>query len=213
MKWLDAVREASDPLRPLDRRLLDDPVFGSIDSGWLKCVGVAAAKVDGDVCGESMDGMRRGNLAEGRLGGGLRSVPADTCFPSAPSPPPPGETRLYQFQMGWFGSSTQEPTAVSREGRKLCWENRDAYFKCLDNASVLKPGDEGKACSSEKVAYEKNCAKSWVRCASRVLLWQPRIEMVLIDRVLQQTTGVGRTAEGRSTADEESIQLFVIHHP
>lgn len=64
--------------------------------------------------------------------------------------------------MGWFGSSTQEPTAVSREGRKLCWDNRDTYFKCLDNAGVLKPGDEGKACASEKVAYEKNCAKSWI---------------------------------------------------
>ena len=66
------------------------------------------------------------------------------------------------FQMGWFGSSTPEPTAVSREGRQHCWDNRDAYFACLDNARVLKPGDEGKSCAAEKVAYEKNCAKSWV---------------------------------------------------
>ncbi|KAF9790414.1 cytochrome oxidase c subunit VIb-domain-containing protein [Thelephora terrestris] len=64
--------------------------------------------------------------------------------------------------MGWFGSSTPEPTAVSREGRKHCWDGRDAYFKCLDNVGVLKPGDEGKACSSEKVAYEKSCVKSWI---------------------------------------------------
>lgn len=64
--------------------------------------------------------------------------------------------------MGWFGNSAPEPTAVSREGRKHCWDNRDTYFKCLDNAGILKPGDEGKACASEKVAYGKNCAKSWV---------------------------------------------------
>lgn len=64
--------------------------------------------------------------------------------------------------MGWFGSSTPEPTAVTRGGRQHCWDNRDAYFGCLDNSHVLKPGDEGKACATEKAAYEKSCAKSWV---------------------------------------------------
>ncbi|KAF9648957.1 hypothetical protein BDM02DRAFT_3095502 [Thelephora ganbajun] len=64
--------------------------------------------------------------------------------------------------MGWFGSNAPEPTAVSREGRQHCWDRRDAYFACLDNAHVLKPGDEGKACATEKAAYEKNCAKSWI---------------------------------------------------
>lgn len=56
----------------------------------------------------------------------------------------------------------------------MCWDNRDAYFKCLDSAGVLKPGDEGGACASEKVAYEKNCVKSWVRCSSQVSLTQSR---------------------------------------
>ena len=65
--------------------------------------------------------------------------------------------------MGWFGSSTPEPIVVSREGRQHCWDGRDAYFTCLDNSHVLKPGDEGKACATEKIAYEKSCAKSWVR--------------------------------------------------
>jgi len=66
--------------------------------------------------------------------------------------------------MGWFGSSTPEPTAVTRGGRQVCWDNRDTYFACLDNNRVLKPGDEGKVCATEKVGYEKNCAKSWVGC-------------------------------------------------
>ena len=65
--------------------------------------------------------------------------------------------------MGWFGSSTQEPTAVTRGERQHCWDNRDVYFACLDNSHVLKPGDEGKGCAKEKAAYEKSCAKSWVR--------------------------------------------------
>jgi len=79
--------------------------------------------------------------------------------------------------MGWFGSSASEPTAVSREGRQHCWDSRDAYFACLDNDHVLKPGDEGKACVAEKTAYEKNCAKSWVRCFPLPQLRQPRIQI------------------------------------
>jgi cytochrome c oxidase assembly factor 6 len=87
---------------------------------------------------------------------GFSSDRSPSVFKGNSTPPP--------FQMGWFGNTTPEPTAVSREGRQHCWDNRDAYFKCLDNTRVLKPGDEGKACASEKAAYETNCAKSWVRC-------------------------------------------------
>ncbi|KAF8193317.1 hypothetical protein BJ912DRAFT_797309, partial [Pholiota molesta] len=42
------------------------------------------------------------------------------------------------------------------------WETRDAYFACLDGVNVVKAGEEGKACSSEKILYETNCAKSWI---------------------------------------------------
>ena len=89
------------------------------------------------------------------------------------------------FQMGWFGSNTPEPTAVSREGRQHCWDNRDAYFACLDNANVLKPGDEGKACTTEKAAYEMSCAKSWVRCFPLAFLRQSRVQVAFLDRILQ----------------------------
>ena len=86
--------------------------------------------------------------------------------------------------MGWFGSSTPEPPTISREGRQHCWDNRDTYFACLDNARILKPGDEGKACATEKVAYEKSCAKSWVRCFALTPLWRSRMQMASLDRIL-----------------------------
>ncbi|EIW83726.1 hypothetical protein CONPUDRAFT_26432, partial [Coniophora puteana RWD-64-598 SS2] len=65
--------------------------------------------------------------------------------------------------MGWFSSSKPEPNgAASREDRQKCWEDRDAYFECLDTAGVLKAGDEGSACAKQKSAYEGSCARSWV---------------------------------------------------
>ncbi|KAH9988854.1 cytochrome oxidase c subunit VIb-domain-containing protein [Russula vinacea] len=65
--------------------------------------------------------------------------------------------------MAWFGSSRSEkPNAASREDRSKCWETRDAYFSCLDAAEVVVPGTEGSKCASQRNAYEKNCAKSWI---------------------------------------------------
>ena len=51
------------------------------------------------------------------------------------------------------------------------------YFKCLDKAGILKPGDEGKTCASEKSAYEKSCAKSWVCCFPHAFPPETRIEV------------------------------------
>lgn len=66
--------------------------------------------------------------------------------------------------MGWFGSQEKAPDAASRSDRQKCWDSRDAYFACLDTANVIKPGDEGKTCDASKGKYEKDCARSWVRC-------------------------------------------------
>ena len=51
-----------------------------------------------------------------------------------------------------------------REERQKCWSTRDAYFTCLDVLGVITPGEEiaSKKCNTEKKAYEKTCAKSWV---------------------------------------------------
>lgn len=64
--------------------------------------------------------------------------------------------------MGWFSGQKKEPEVALRQDRQKCWEGRDTYFACLDKANVVKPGDEGNACDSVKIAYEQNCAKSWV---------------------------------------------------
>jgi hypothetical protein len=85
--------------------------------------------------------------------------------------------------MGWFSSSQpQQPDAASRSERQKCWDTRDAYFKCLDAAGVLTPGEEAKGqCQAENQVYEQNCAKSWASsaslcpCADRMLMMVLRL--------------------------------------
>lgn len=74
--------------------------------------------------------------------------------------------------MGWFGGSSQkegiEPgQAPTRAQRKLCWENRDAYFACLDQNGIMQAddgelGDKAGVCKDFRKAYEGACGKSWV---------------------------------------------------
>ncbi len=67
--------------------------------------------------------------------------------------------------MGWFARSSkaEDISEPSRQNRQKCWEARDLYFNCLDRLNIIKAGDEGSACSKEKILYEGECAKSWVR--------------------------------------------------
>jgi cytochrome c oxidase assembly factor 6 len=70
--------------------------------------------------------------------------------------------------------SAQRATAVrtgavapTRQERALCWAARDAYFACLDSANIVDPlADEKaarRACGSEDVVFERDCAAQWVR--------------------------------------------------
>ena len=85
----------------------------------------------------------------------------------------PSQQHTTTAGMGWFdwlgGKASDTPEAPLRQDRKRCWESRDAYFACLDAQGVVKPGDEGSACSATKKSFEQNCAKSWVRgvCITR----------------------------------------------
>lgn len=49
----------------------------------------------------------------------------------------------------------------------MCWEARDAYYKCLDKAEIIDPIKDAdlasRHCSKEDKAFEQNCAQSWVR--------------------------------------------------
>jgi cytochrome c oxidase assembly factor 6 len=62
----------------------------------------------------------------------------------------------------WSSSSKSMGDPPARQDRQKCWDSRDAYYACLDASNVLKPGEEGTACSRQLKEYEKNCAKSWV---------------------------------------------------
>lgn len=76
--------------------------------------------------------------------------------------------------MGLFSSnpspaSTAEDGSykpMKREERKACWDSRDKYFACLDKNNILdsvKDADAaGQKCGKETVAFEKDCASSWV---------------------------------------------------
>ena len=76
---------------------------------------------------------------------------------------PPRSRRVLPFVMGWFSTSKPEPpNTASRQDRQKCWENRDAYYACLDDVGVVKAGEEGSVCAKQRVKYEESCAKSWV---------------------------------------------------
>lgn len=56
--------------------------------------------------------------------------------------------------------------APDRHKREECYESRDLFFKCLDKNDILDAIKEDEkarnVCSEEVVAYERDCARSWV---------------------------------------------------
>jgi cytochrome c oxidase assembly factor 6 len=82
--------------------------------------------------------------------------------------------------MGWWpfsSSSTPERAAEIRTGtaipnrteRAICWTSRDALFSCLDANSIIDTTTPSaasaarKACPLETEAFERDCAKAWVK--------------------------------------------------
>lgn len=53
----------------------------------------------------------------------------------------------------------------SREARQKCWNSRDAYYKCLDEAKVVDPSSPEAAniCVKLRKQYHEGCQKSWVK--------------------------------------------------
>ncbi|KAI0202822.1 oxidoreductase-like protein [Astrocystis sublimbata] len=58
--------------------------------------------------------------------------------------------------------------APDRSERRLCWDARDNFYKCLDKHEVIDSlNGKGKAtadkhCAQEDVAFNDNCATAWV---------------------------------------------------
>ncbi|KAL8828101.1 MAG: hypothetical protein Q9170_006750 [Blastenia crenularia] len=90
--------------------------------------------------------------------------------------------------MGWFSStpspSSPQPTkdgafiAPGRSARDRCYETRDAFFECLDQANIvdsIKEADKAEAaCGKLERGMEKECAASWVKYFKqrRVMEWK-----------------------------------------
>lgn len=80
--------------------------------------------------------------------------------------------------MGWFSSGTDTSNhpkkntegafaeAPDRTTRAQCWEARDAFFRCLDQHTILDAVQQDKAarekCGKDLAEFERDCASSWV---------------------------------------------------
>eukprot|EP00121_Abeoforma_whisleri_P000389 Awhi_evm1s344 len=49
---------------------------------------------------------------------------------------------------------------LNKEGRAVCWGNRDAYFKCLDEHRD-GTAEHCPPCDELKKAFEETCPASW----------------------------------------------------
>ncbi|KAH8118088.1 cytochrome oxidase c subunit VIb-domain-containing protein [Phellopilus nigrolimitatus] len=94
----------------------------------------------------------------------------------------------------WSGSKSSDPKPPVRQDRQRCWDSRDLYFTCLDTSGVLKPGDEGKACSKQLKDYENSCAKSWIDYFNqrRVLAEQQKESLVMANAQADEARRKGR---------------------
>ncbi|KAH0547946.1 hypothetical protein GP486_008313 [Trichoglossum hirsutum] len=68
--------------------------------------------------------------------------------------------------------TSKDPTdkivgAPSRNQRAHCWEARDAFFKCLDENSIIDSITNHdlaeRTCGREGAAFDRSCASSWVQ--------------------------------------------------
>ncbi|KAH0543313.1 hypothetical protein FGG08_002376 [Glutinoglossum americanum] len=78
----------------------------------------------------------------------------------------------YPIPKGSAGLTSKNPTesaleAPNRNQRAHCWEARDAFFKCLDESSIIDSVTNQdlaeRQCGKEGVAFDENCASSWVQ--------------------------------------------------
>jgi len=69
-----------------------------------------------------------------------------------------------------LGKKQHEPNkdgiAPDRSQRQKCWDARDAFFKCLDEHSIIDSIKDEKGakthCSQQSKIFDQDCAASWV---------------------------------------------------
>lgn len=96
--------------------------------------------------------------------------------------------------------------APDRNSRELCYESRDIFFECLDKNNILDAIREDekarKSCPQEVADYERDCARSWVRC-----LQYPGFHGLQLtygpDKILQREEGPRLEARPDDSTDTE----------
>ncbi|CCD27266.1 Coa6p NDAI_0K00750 [Naumovozyma dairenensis CBS 421] len=73
--------------------------------------------------------------------------------------------------MTWniIGKKEKKEPPNTRNARRLCWDSRDEYFKCLDSINVINPLDPKNSkkiqtsCKEQSNQFDQNCATSWIK--------------------------------------------------
>lgn len=106
--------------------------------------------------------------------------------------------------MGLFSSSppaSQPKTssdggfiAPDRTERAQCWEGRDAFFACLDRASIVDSVKEDakarQACPKELAAFESACKDSWVTYFKKRRVMEHQRDLTIQKLSAEGTQGV-----------------------
>lgn len=55
--------------------------------------------------------------------------------------------------------------SVLKSGREKCWQARDAYYQCVEDAGVTFTAETPAppACKAARAAYQAACKASWVK--------------------------------------------------
>ncbi|KAL4430693.1 hypothetical protein ABPG75_005949 [Micractinium tetrahymenae] len=85
-------------------------------------------------------------------------------------------------------------TSVLKTAREKCWQARDAYYKCVEDAGVTFTAETPPppACKAARAAYEAACKASWVRHFDVLQDKRLRYLQTLRTNIAKQTqTGAG----------------------
>lgn len=84
--------------------------------------------------------------------------------------------------------------AVLKSGREKCWQARDAFYKCVEDAGVTYTveGPVPSKCREARAAFEAACKGSWVRHFDLLHDKRLRYLQTLRTNIAKQTqTGTG----------------------
>ncbi|KAF9164682.1 hypothetical protein DFQ27_001884 [Actinomortierella ambigua] len=101
----------------------------------------------------------------------------------------------------------------SRKDRQECWNARDAFFACLDDAKVVDPAkpEAQSVCPDLRKLYESKCMKSWadyfnkrrvLAVEQKDMLEQMRAQHKAVADRLAAQEAAAKEAEAKKNAQE-----------